>query len=130
MCYKELSVKQTKQKQIILDAVQDLKKHPTVDEIYLHLKKDYPRLSLATVYRNLNIYAEEGKVRKVSVPGDSERFDFNLSNHEHFYCDKCNKIYDVHLDVKEVLNNLSPFNVTSFKLMLYGTCDNCVNTQN
>lgn len=130
MCYKELSVKQTKQKQIILDAVQDLKKHPTADEIYLHLKKDYPRLSLATVYRNLNIYAEEGKVRKVSIPGDSERFDFNLSNHEHFYCDKCNKIYDVHLDVKEVLNNLSPFNVTSFKLMLYGTCDNCVNTQN
>lgn len=122
-------MKHTKQKQIILDAVQDLKDHPTADEIYLHLKKDYPRLSLATVYRNLNIYSEEGKVRKVSIPKDSERFDFNVCNHEHFYCEKCHKVYDVHLNLKDVVNNISSFTVTSYKLMLYGICKTCESKQ-
>jgi len=122
-------VKHTKQKEIILDAVYNLKYHPTADEIYLHLKKDHPRLSLATVYRNLNIYAEEGKVRKVSIPGDSERFDFNLSNHEHFYCEKCNKVYDVQLNLNDVVSKISPFTVSFYKLMLFGTCETCVSTQ-
>lgn len=122
-------MKHTKQKQIILDAVNDLKYHPTADEIYLHLKKDYPRLSLATVYRNLNTYAEEGKVRKVSIPGDSERFDFELSNHEHFYCEMCNKLHDVQLNLDDVMHKISPFKVSMYKLVIYGTCDNCVNTQ-
>ncbi|HET6785561.1 MAG TPA: transcriptional repressor [Erysipelotrichaceae bacterium] len=122
-------MKHTKQKEIILDAVFDLKYHPTADEIYLHLKKDHPRLSLATVYRNLNIYTEEGKVRKVSIPGDSDRFDFNLSYHEHFYCEKCNKVYDIQLNLKDVVNKISPFTVSSYKLMLYGSCEMCSSTQ-
>jgi len=122
-------VKQTKQKEIILDAVYNLKYHPTADEIYLYLKKDHPRLSLATVYRNLNIYSEEGKIRKVSIPGDSERFDFNLSNHEHFYCGICNKVHDVELNLKDVVNKISSITVSSYKLMLYGTCEMCSSTQ-
>jgi Fur family peroxide stress response transcriptional regulator len=118
-------VKHTKQKEIILDAVYDLKYHPTADEIYLYLKKDHPRLSLATVYRNLNIYTEAGKIRKVSIPGDSDRFDFNLSYHEHFYCEHCKKVYDVQLNLNDVMNRISPFTVSSYKLMLYGTCEMC-----
>lgn len=123
-------MKHTKQKEIILDAVFELDHHPTADEIYLHLKKDYPRLSLATVYRNLNMYAQDGKIRKVSIPGDSERFDFNLSDHEHFYCESCHTVYDVKLNVGDMIHNLSPFELSSYKLMLYGTCDVCINLKN
>ena len=65
-------MKNTRQKEIILDAVSHLKDHPTADEIYLYLKKDYPKLSLATVYRNLNQFVTDGRIRRVSVPGDSE----------------------------------------------------------
>ena len=123
-------MKRTKQKEIILDAVFELDHHPTADEIYLYLKKDYPRLSLATVYRNLNMYAQDGKIRKVSIPGDSERFDFNLSEHEHFYCESCHKVYDVKLNIGDVVSNVSPFEISSYKLMLYGTCDTCLKHKN
>lgn len=123
-------MKHTKQKEIILDAVNVLKDHPTADEIYLYLKKDHPRLSLATVYRNLNLYAQDGRIRKVSIPGDSDRFDFNINHHEHFYCETCHKIFDVNLNVKEVMHKVSPFTVSSYKLMIYGNCDTCVNPKN
>ena len=123
-------MKRTKQKEIILDAVFELNHHPTADEIYLYLKKDYPRLSLATVYRNLNTYAQDGKIRKVSIPGDSERFDFNLSEHEHFYCESCHQVYDVKVNISEVIYNVSPFVLSSYKLMLYGTCESCKNHKN
>ncbi len=123
-------MKRTKQKEIILDAVFELNHHPTADEIYLYLKKDYPRLSLATVYRNLNTYAQDGKIRKVSIPGDSERFDFNLSEHEHFYCESCHQVYDVKVNISEVINNVSPFVLSSYKLMLYGICESCKNHKN
>ena len=123
-------MKRTKQKEIILDAVFELNHHPTADEIYLYLKKDYPRLSLATVYRNLNTYAQDGKIRKVSIPGDSERFDFNLSEHEHFYCESCHQVYDVKENISEVIDNVSPFVLSSYKLMLYGTCESCKNHKN
>lgn len=123
-------MKRTKQKEIILDAVFELNHHPTADEIYLYLKKDYPRLSLATVYRNLNTYVQDGKIRKVSIPGDSERFDFNLSEHEHFYCESCHQVYDVKVNISEVINNVSPFVLSSYKLMLYGTCESCKNHKN
>ena len=123
-------MKNTKQEEIILDAVYKLNHHPTADEIYLYLKNDFPRLSLATVYRNLNMYAQNGKIRKVSVPGDSERFDFNLSEHEHFYCESCHQVFDVNVNVGEVINKISPFVLSSYKLMLYGTCDSCLNRKN
>lgn len=123
-------MKHTKQKEVILEAVYELKFHPTADEIYIHLKKDNPRLSLATVYRNLNTYAAEGKIRKVSIPGDSERFDFDLNQHEHFYCESCQKIFDIHLNTHELIKNIERFNVSSYKLMLFGTCEMCTNTRN
>ncbi len=123
-------MKRTKQKEIILDAVFELNHHPTADEIYLHLKSDFPRLSLATVYRNLNMYASQGKIRKVSIPGDSERFDFNLMEHEHFYCETCKQVYDVNVNLGDIVNEVSPFELSSYKLMLYGTCDSCLNQKN
>lgn len=123
-------MKQTKQKEIILNAVNELQNHPTADEIYLYLKKDHPRLSLATVYRNLNIYTQEGKIRKVSIPGDSDRFDYALDHHEHFFCESCKKIYDVDLNINGIVHNINPFKVSSYKLMIFGSCDTCLNSIN
>ena len=119
-------MKNTRQKEIILDAVSHLKEHPTADEIYLHLKKDNPKLSLATVYRNLNQFAAEGRIRKVSVPGDSERYDAVLDVHEHFYCEKCGLIQDVQIPGLEAqLINHASMKITDYKLMLFGECELC-----
>ena len=119
-------MKNTRQKEIILDAVKHLENHPTADEIYLYLKKVHPRLSLATVYRNLNQFATEGRIRKVSVPGDSDRFDAVMETHEHFYCESCGLIHDVQIPGLEAqLLNHPSMKITDYKLMLFGECENC-----
>lgn len=119
-------MKNTRQKEIILDAVNQLKNHPTADEIYLCLKKDNPKLSLATVYRNLNQFATEGRIRKVSVPGDSERYDAVMDKHEHFYCESCGKIHDIHIEgLDEKLMNHPVMKINEYKLMLFGQCEQC-----
>lgn len=119
-------MKNTRQKGIILDAVKQLKNHPTADEIYLSLKKDNPKLSLATVYRNLNQFATEGRIRKVSVPGDSERYDAMMDTHEHFYCESCGTIQDIHINgLEEQLLNHPTMKIDDYKLMLFGKCEQC-----
>lgn len=74
-------------------------RHVTADQIYTFVKEKYPSIGRGTVYRNLGILVEEGKVRKVEVPDGSDRFDFTLENHYHVECVKCGEIFDVDMDV-------------------------------
>ena len=66
---------------MVLDAVNEMHRHVTADQIYTFIKEKYPSIGRGTVYRNLGILVEEGKVRKVEVPDGSDRFDFTLENH-------------------------------------------------
>jgi len=117
-------MKNTKQKEVILEAVYSMKTHPTADEIYTELKKDYERLSLGTVYRNLNQFAEQGKIRKVTMPAFGDRFDYRLEEHEHILCEKCGKVFDIHVDVA-ISSEFEDFTVTGHQLLLYGVCKDC-----
>lgn len=84
---------------MVLDAVNEMHLHVTADQIYTFVKEKYPSIGRGTVYRNLGILVEEGKVRKVEVPDGSDRFDFTLENHYHVECVKCGEIFDVDMDV-------------------------------
>lgn len=84
---------------MVLDAVNEMHSHVTADQIYTFIKEKYPSIGRGTVYRNLGILVEEGKVRKVEVPDGSDRFDFTLENHYHVECVKCGEIFDVDMDV-------------------------------
>ena len=84
---------------MVLDAVNEMHRHVTADQIYTFIKEKYPSIGRGTVYRNLGILVEEGKVRKVEVPDGSDRFDFTLENHYHVECVKCGEIFDVDMDV-------------------------------
>lgn len=84
---------------MVLDAVNEMHRHVTADQIYTFVKEKYPSIGRGTVYRNLGILVEEGKVRKVEVPDGSDRFDFILENHYHVECVKCGEIFDVDMDV-------------------------------
>lgn len=84
---------------MVLDAVNEMHRHVTADQIYTFVKEKYPSIGRVTVYRNLGILVKEGKVRKVEVPDGSDRFDFTLENHYHVECVKCGEIFDVDMDV-------------------------------
>ena len=79
----------SKQRELVMQQVETLRDHPTAEEIYQHALKECPGLSLGTVYRNLNSLVEAGRVRRVSIPGQPDRFDHTLPWQGHLYCTCC-----------------------------------------
>ena len=92
----------SKQRELVMQTVQQLCDHPTAEEIYDKAAQECPNLSLGTVYRNLNSLVEAGRVRRVSIPGKADRFDHTLPWHSHLYCTVCGGVTDAEVDEKQV----------------------------
>lgn len=118
---------QTKQRQLIMEAVRGTGSHPTADELFQIIRQKLPTISLATVYRNLNFLAEQGEIRKLSMPGMPDRFDWQLMPHDHLVCDKCGKVYDFALpwDLGEEIGRASGMSVRGYTLVAHGVCVAC-----
>ncbi len=85
----------TKQRAVILDVLQSVVSHPTADEIYAMVRKILPRISLGTVYRNLDLLVGSGEIGRLDHTGGQRRFDGNTHPHYHVRCECCGKIGDV-----------------------------------
>lgn len=124
-------MKFSKQRELILNAVRDNTVHPTADYIYDYLKKDNPNLSLGTVYRNLSQLVNHGFIQKVSIPGFPDRFDGNISEHNHMICEICGNIQDIQCDtlrnIPIVISDELDLEITSCNVILQGICKNCKN---
>ena len=88
-------MKYSKQREEILNIVENSSDHPSVDTIYLRVKERIPNISLGTVYRNLSMLYENNLVRKISNPNGADHYDKTLIDHAHIFCIKCLKMYDV-----------------------------------
>ena len=118
----------SRQREEILRVVQQTDSHPTADWVYEQVRKILPHVSLGTVYRNLNLLADEGLIQRVILDDGFVRFDGNTNDHHHFICTKTGKIYDVMLPLGDEL--LAKFNAemskphgfkaTHFKIEFYG----------
>lgn len=93
-----ISRRNTIQRDLVHNAVCEMKRHVTATEVYEFVKKDHPTIGKGTVYRNLDILAEEGALRKIEVPNGPNRYDFTLKNHYHVICVKCGEVFDVDMD--------------------------------
>lgn len=120
----------SRQRELILKIVQNDMSHPTVDSIYQALRKEIPNVSLATVYRNLNLLAENGEIRKIESLDGNAHFDFNTGKHYHFICIHCNKVYDIPCDVAPEVDKkaeeLSGFKIISHDVSFQGICHDCL----
>ena len=88
-------MRKTEQRAVILDELRKCRNHPGADELYARVRQRLPRISLATVYRNLELMAARGLIRRLDpVPG-SRRFDAVVDNHGHFRCTACGRIEDL-----------------------------------
>ena len=85
----------SRQRELIYEALRQTEQPPTAEMIYQWLKPANPSLSLGTVYRNLNLLADEGAIRRMAFP--VERYDAKTMPHPHFCCDQCGAVYDLHL---------------------------------
>lgn len=119
----------TKQRKLILEVLRNTNTHPTADWIYEQVKKEIPNISLGTVYRNLRLLSEMGKIRVLDFGSSYSRFDGNSHHHYHFICDNCEKIYDLDIPFDEKLNekvnNETPFLVKNHRIDFTGLCPEC-----
>jgi Fur family ferric uptake transcriptional regulator len=114
---------------MILEEVRASKSHPTADDIYDRVKRKLPRISLGTVYRNLEALASQGAIQRLDLSGVQRRFDHEPVPHYHVRCIQCGSLGDVSLkpdvDVGELLEEGSGFEVLAVRLEFLGTCPQC-----
>jgi Fe2+ or Zn2+ uptake regulation protein len=119
----------TLQRQIILNAMAKLQTHPTIDEVYVEIQKEYPSISKTTVYRNLRQLARKGSIREVSLPDGLERYDAHTHKHHHFNCKKCGGIFDIDIeypaDINSKVQEKYGFQVDDYGLVFEGICQEC-----
>lgn len=123
----------SKQREKILESLRNRTDHPSAETLYEDLKKEMPNLGIATVYRNLGLLYEEGKILKISEQ-DSDRYDGNITRHLHFICKQCNKIEDIFLteeklakmetNIKQLTSELEA-EEEEFKITIIGQCRDC-----
>ena len=117
----------SRQRELVLQQMEQLCTHPTAEEVYQQAVKECPNLSLGTVYRNLNSLVEAGRVRRVSIPGQPDRFDHTLRWHGHLYCTACGGVSDLVVDgtAREQMLQNQPGQIRDCVLTLIGVCEDC-----
>lgn len=118
----------TIQRDMVLEAVHKLN-HPSADEVFRVIQSSYPAISRATVYRNLGLLVEQGRLRRVSLPDLADHFDITLPGHYHIACKGCGKVVDAELPyMSTLLDGLSRphgFVVDEHDIVLRGYCPDC-----
>ncbi len=120
----------SRQREEILKTLKKSKSHPTAEEIYFQAKRKLPKLSLGTVYRNLNLLSQKGTIRKLQFGTPFDHYDGDTSPHQHFVCRICGRIYDLFLDLEEGLMQKAQEEklvIEKVEVEFHGICFNCRN---
>jgi len=124
-----MQLRMTNQREIILRELRKSKQHLAADELYDIVKKVMPRISLATVYRNLEILSEAGLIGKLEISGRQKRFDADVSDHDHIYCVVCHRVDNLNIDREtlksEQLGAEAGYAVTGYRVEIIGICPSC-----
>ena len=119
----------TRQRFVILEELRDTRSHPTADEIYELVRRRLPRVSLATVYRNLDVLCEQGVIQKLELACSQRRFDGNTRNHYHVRCTRCGRVEDAPIEplawLEQAVNRASDYVITGHRVKFLGTCPQC-----
>lgn len=122
--------KNSKKRDAILNELASSKQHPTAEALYTALKPQLPDLSLGTVYRNLALFMEEGRICSVGVVNGHEHYDGNVLPHPHFVCSGCGAVIDVDVPMPDPaayrgLLEAQGMTVDHCSLTITGLCSSC-----
>ena len=130
----EKTTKQFRKRNAILSCLQHTTAHPSAEMVHEMLQKEHPDISLATVYRNLSRFKDQGMIQSLGTVHGVERFDANTQPHVHFVCSKCTAILDLHqMDAPQRLCSEAAQHIGGqvdlCQLMFFGTCRDCLAKQ-
>ena len=125
----EKNLRMTRQRQVVLEELRKSHNHPSADEIYDHVRQHLPRISLGTVYRNLELLCEMGEIQKLQLGGAIKRYDGNCNKHYHIRCLTCGRVDDAPMAPLNSLENdlykFTVFNIIGHNLEFTGYCPHC-----
>ncbi|MBE6824849.1 MAG: transcriptional repressor [Ruminococcaceae bacterium] len=115
-------------REAIFKTIASTKSHPSARWVYDELKDEIPNLSLGTVYRNIALFKEQGKIISVANVDGEERIDADVSDHAHFVCERCGGVYDLHSsELSPLEKELSQkgFEIKRKNVVFHGICCEC-----
>ena len=119
----------SKQRDMILNIVQDTRIHPTADYVYEKARNELPNVSLGTVYRNLGQLVESNQLKSLNIDG-TIHYDAFLDDHQHFQCKTCNRVFDIELNTKDFVSKVESNTnhiIDGCQIHLVGICNDCQN---
>ena len=119
----------TKQRQCVLRVIHESEKHLNANEVFEVARGLLPGISFATVYNSLRYLKTEGLIGDIQLGSGANRYDRNLTRHDHAVCNNCGTIVDLDLALSgrilEKAAELSNFQPESIELTLRGRCPEC-----
>jgi len=123
------TLRMTRQRRVILEELKRATSHPTADKVYRAARRTLPRISLATVYRNLEILSGRGLIARLEATDGRRRYDGNVQEHYHVRCIRCGRVGHVHIKPvalkKHTLSRGSDYEITGHRLEFVGICPRC-----
>lgn len=121
----------SRKREAILQALRSTDTHPSAEWVYTKLKPEFPDLSLATVYRNIAEFLEEGTIVSVGTVAGQERYDAETHPHTHFICDTCGAVIDVEskidtASINDTVEKSIGAQIMRHELYFRGKCANCL----
>lgn len=119
----------TIQRDIVLTTVRSMNDHPSADAVYAKIHGDYPSVSRATVYRNLENLSHNGQIFHVEMPSGADCYDFNIRDHYHIRCEKCKRVFDISVpfcsQTENKVTSADGFLITKCNVTFSGICPKC-----
>lgn len=126
------ALKYSRQRESIKHYLCSREDHPTADMIYTSIRKEFPNISLGTVYRNLSLLVDLGEIQKITTDG-ADRYDSKISPHHHFICRRCGCVLDLMVPMEDLLAGVQKCwdggDVEEYRLEFYGICRKCKKNQ-
>lgn len=124
-----MALKRSKQRDMIKAFLMGRKDHPTADVVYMNVRKQYPNISLGTVYRNLTLLSDLGEIKRLRLGDGVDHFDADISPHYHFVCTECGGVTDLDMPSIDSIVNIAGAGfdgaIAGHVTYFYGTCGNC-----
>ena len=123
------SLRMTRQREVLIQELKKLRSHPTADDLYTRVQRRLPRISLGTIYRNLEVLCRFGLIQKIELAGKKKRFDGNLDEHCHIRCVRCGRVDDVPVkpdaSIARRIRRKLKYRITGHRLEFMGVCPAC-----
>ena len=117
----------TPQREHVYAVLLQKRDHPTAEEVFIRAKREMPDISMATVYNCLDALVKCGLARQVTLERGATRFCRNMREHCHFYCDRCESVFDIALPAENGIPLPRGFRAERYDVTIHGFCPACSN---